>query len=112
MNVFASFAQWRQTDWEHRQTIEQVATERAIVHGFLQIDVRSSDDPHVGFEKFITANPGELAILKYAQQTHLRSQSHLANFVQEQRAAVRFFEAAFSPCARVSERALLMPEQF
>src|SRR5436305_929838 len=111
MNVFAPFAQRRETNRKDGESIEQVAAKRTVLNGFVQIHVRSRDNPHVGFENFTATNPGELTILKYAQQAHLRRQSHLANFIEEQGAAVRFFEATFSARARVSERALLMPEQ-
>ena len=53
----------------------------------------------------------ELALLQHAQQLHLRLQVDVADFVEEQRAALGQLEAALAALVRVGERALLVAEQ-
>ena len=53
----------------------------------------------------------ELALLQHAQQLHLRLQVDVADFVEEQRAALGQLEAALAPLVRVGEGALLVAEQ-
>jgi hypothetical protein len=50
--------------------------------------------------------------LKDAQQLRLQLQRKFSHFVQEQRAAVRQFEAAYALAQRSGESALLVPQKF
>ena len=51
-------------------------------------------------------------LLEHAQDLGLRVGAHVADFVEEQRAAVRLLEAADALFVGAGERALLVPEQF
>ena len=53
-----------------------------------------------------------LAVLQHAQQTHLQIRRHIADFVQEQRAAFGLLKATLSCGLRAGERAALVAEQF
>src|SRR5690606_1006727 len=57
------------------------------------------------------ADAHELALLEHAQQLRLRSARHLADLVEEERAAVGELEEAFALADRAGERALLVAEQ-
>ncbi|MEJ0042377.1 MAG: hypothetical protein WDM81_09230 [Rhizomicrobium sp.] len=50
--------------------------------------------------------------MQYAQQARLRFQRHVADLVQEQRAAFGLFEAADAAIGRPGKGAALMAEQF
>ena len=58
------------------------------------------------------AEAAEAALLQHAQQLDLRRRRHLADLVEEQRAAVRQLEAALPPIGRAGEGALLVAEDF
>ena len=53
----------------------------------------------------------ERPLLQHAQELRLRGRRHLADFVEEQRAAVRQLERALPPRDGARERALLVAEQ-
>jgi hypothetical protein len=73
--------------------------------------VAGGHDPHVGADRVVAADRHELALLEHAQQPGLRLQRHVADLVQEQRAALGLLEAADPPRRGAGERALLVPEQ-
>jgi hypothetical protein len=50
-------------------------------------------------------------LLQHAQDLGLRVRAHVADFVEEQRAAVSLLEAADALLVRARERALLVTEQ-
>ena len=60
----------------------------------------------------IAADALEAAFLQYPQQLDLHLQRHVADFVQEQRAAFGKLEAAHAGGQRAGEGAFLMAEQF
>ena len=57
------------------------------------------------------ANRPELALLQHPQQLGLQPQRHLADLVEQDRAAVRQLEQALAPGARAGERAALVAEE-
>ena len=52
------------------------------------------DEPHVGFDRLVAADPLEMLLLQDPQDLALHERSHVADFVQEQRAAVALLELA------------------
>ena len=54
----------------------------------------------------------ELVLLQHAQNLGLRARAHVADFIEEQRAAVRLFEAADALLVGAGEGALLVTEEF
>src|ERR1044072_7212319 len=81
-------------DGNDRETVVEVAAERALLGGAREIYVRRGDDAHVRAQDFPAPDARELAVLKHAQQTHLRRQTHLADLVEEERAAVPLFKTS------------------
>src|SRR3546814_8782279 len=72
-------------------------------------DVCSSD--LVGLDRLRAADGHELARLEHAQQPRLRVHGHVADLVEEQRAALRLLETTGRPLLRTGEGAALVPEQ-
>jgi hypothetical protein len=87
----------------HLQAIIQVAAERARFDRRLQVAIGRRDQAHIDRDGRVAAEPFDLALLQHAQQFHLNQGRDVADFVQEQRAAVRRFELADAVgiCARV-----------
>ena len=110
--ILFAIAQWRQMNVEHVETVEQVLAQMAIGNGLAGVLVRSSDHPHVHRSFRLAAQPAHFMIFQYAQQLRLRGRRHFADFVQQQRAAVRQFEAADSPLGGTGERTPLVAENF
>ena len=60
----------------------------------------------------MSAEPFDLALLQETQQARLAFERQVADFIEEQRAAVGRFHAADLALIRAGERAALVAEQF
>ena len=72
-----------------------------------------ADQADVDLDRGLTAERDHLALLQHAQQPRLQVERHVADLVEEQRAAVRLQDlAARALAAGAGEGARLVPEQF
>ena len=69
------------------------------------------DDPDVGADRRAAADRRVFALLQDAQKAGLRLHRHIADLVEEERAAFRLLETALRAGLRAGESALLVPEQ-
>ena len=111
-NVFDTLAQRGHLDREYIQTVIQVFTERTDLDHVLEILVRRCNDSHIDALGFVAADPLEGALLQHTQQLNLHRQRHVADFVEEQGAAIGQLKAPGTTGDRPGKRALLMTEQF
>ena len=74
--------------------------------------LRGGDDAHVGLDRGAAADRGVFALLQHPQQAGLRLHRHVADFVEEQRAALGLLEAARGAGVGAGECAALVAEQF
>ena len=70
------------------------------------------DNTHVHLHRRITAHAVKLPVGQHAQQTGLNVQRHIADLIQEQRAAVSLFEAPLANGICAGKRPFFVPEQF
>ena len=110
-DIFKSFTQRRQADRHNIQAIEQVFAEQPLADLVAQIAVRCSHDSHIGLDGLAPTHRGELTFLQNAQQAGLRFWRHIADFIQEQRAAGGLFKPANAAIERTSECAAFMAEK-
>ena len=101
----------RQADRHDVQAVEQILAELALADRLAQVAMGGGDDAHIGLDGHPAAHGGELALLQHAQQPGLGIQRHVADLVQEQRAAGGLLEAADPAGHRPGEGALLVAEQ-
>ena len=73
--------------------------------------MRRGDDAHVAVARDVAADALVHALLQDAQQLHLHRQAHVADLVEEQRAALGDFETALAGGDGAGEGALLVAEQ-
>ena len=109
--IVAPFAQRRQSDREDAEPVEQVGTELALAGPAFQVAVGGRDQPHVGPDRFAAADALEGLVLQHAQQLGLHRQRHVADLVEEQRAAAALLELADPAAVGAGEGALLVAEQ-
>src|SRR5436190_2051102 len=83
----------------------------ASAEGSAQIAMGRGDDADIGADRLPAANGGELALLQYAQQAGLRLGRHIADLVEEQRAAGGLLEASLVARGGASEGAAFMAEE-
>jgi hypothetical protein len=110
-HVLAPVAQRRDAHRDHAQPVEQVLAERARRRLGREVAVGGGDDAHVHLDGLRAAHPLELLLLQHAQELGLQVEPHLADLVEQQRAAVRALEGALHALHRAGEAPLLVPEQ-
>ena len=111
-NVLAPLAQRRQRGAGTRAGGSRgPARKRALLDFLLEDAVRGADDAHVDLLRRRRADGANLALLQDAQQLGLQGERHLADLVEEQRAAVGDLEEALLVVVGAGERALLVAEQ-
>jgi hypothetical protein len=110
-DVLRALAQRRQLDRDDVQAIEQVLAEPSLLHQLLQRHVRRGDDARVDDVHLVVAEPSHLAALEEAQQLDLRRQRHVADLVEEQRAALGLLDQAATRLRRAREGAAHVSEQ-
>ena len=65
-----------------------------LLDALFEILVRRCDHAHIDAHRHLAADAIELAFGQHAQQSRLQLRRHVADFVEEQRAAVGLLEAA------------------
>ena len=109
--IIEPLAQRRHLQREYVQPVVQILAEAARDNGRIQVAMGRGDDAHVAADGFIAADPLEAALLQHAQQFHLHLQRHVADLVQEQRAALGKLEAAEPRRQGAGEGAFFVAEQ-
>jgi hypothetical protein len=110
-NFVGAFAQWRDVRLDHLQTVVEVFTEFAAHHHLLEVAVGRGDHAHIDVDLLVASKLGELGVLEHVKQLCLQCRFHLADLVEEDRAAVRLLEFADAGRGRAGERAFLVAEQ-
>ena len=110
-NVLGALAQARQAQADDVEAMVEVLAERALAHALLEVLVRGGDHPHVDLHLLVAADAIEAAVRQHAQQPRLQLRRHVADLVEEQRAALGLLEAAAALLLRAGERAALVAEQ-
>ena len=111
-DVLAPLAQRRQAQADDVEAMEQVLAERALActrsSRFWWVAAMTRT---LAFDRLVAADAVELAVGQHAQQPRLQVERHVADLVEEQRAAVGLLEAAAAHRLRAGEGAALVAEQ-
>ncbi len=110
-DVARPLAQRRDAQADHVEAEVQVLAEAAGGDLCRQVAVRGGEDAHVDAHRAAAAEAVDLALLDGAQQLGLQAGVHLADLVEQQRAAVGRLELAEAAGDGAAERALLVAEQ-
>jgi hypothetical protein len=78
----------------------------------VEILMGRGDDTHIGCQRRMSAHPVKLAIRQNAQESRLCFRRHVADFIEEQCAAVCLLKAADAQLRGSRECAFLVAEQF
>ena len=106
-----ALAQRRHLDGDHGEAVEEVLAEAALGDLLLQVLVRGGEHADVDAERLLAAHALERLLLQHAQHLGLRLQAHVADLVEEDRAAVGQLELAAAPRHRAGEGAALVAEE-
>ncbi len=111
-DVLAALAQRRHRQVNDVQAVEQILAERPFRDHVAQVAVGRGDDADVdAAHRSIGADLLQLAGLHEPQQQALHAERHLADFVEEDAAAVGHFELALLVAIGAREASLDVPEQ-
>src|ERR1043165_942270 len=110
-DVAGALAQRRQVDLDAADSIVEVFAETPLLDGRLELAIRGRDDADVGRAVDGVADAAKLAVLEKAKELCLRGQRHLADFVQEERAAVGRLDEARAVAVGAGERAAHAAEE-
>ena len=89
-----ALAQRRHIQRQDIQPVIQILAETALGDRLAQSHIGRRNDPHIDADRLTAADPHDLALLQEAQQMALQIHRHVADLVQEQRAAVGVFDLA------------------
>ena len=64
------------------------------MHFFIEIAVRRGNHPHIDMDRFGTADATDFTFLQHPQKLRLHLGVYVANLVEKQRSALRFFKIA------------------
>src|SRR5437867_5907800 len=91
-NIFAAFGERGHFEWKDIQAVKQILPESSFLDLLAQIAVRGGNDPHIHLDDSLSTEPLDLSLLNHAQKIRLHGERKLADFVQEDRAAIPFLE--------------------
>ncbi len=106
-NIFFVRPQRRQVNGHDAEPVEQILAELPRANLRLQLAVRRADHPHIHSDRLRPAEPFDRAIFQHAQHFGLRHWIHVANFIEENRAARGQFEFPFFLLRCASKRTAL-----
>src|SRR5581483_261893 len=111
-NILGALAQGRQQNRNHVDPVVEIGAELAVGDRFLEVAICRAYQPHVNPNRPHAADSFELALLERAQELGLKRGRRVADFIEEERAAMSLFETALMFAHRPGERAFLVSEQF
>ena len=110
-NVIGPLAQRRIENRKDVEAIVEIAAELLVGDHLREIAVGCRDEPDVDADGAGAAQPLELLLLQHTQELRLQLERDVADFVEEQRAAVRQLEPADLLRDGARERAFLVSEE-
>src|SRR3989442_4564465 len=110
-DVLATLAQGRAEDRHDVEPEEQVLAEGAGADTLAEILVGRGDDAGVHTDRLRHTDRLDLAVLQHAQDLRLRARAHVADLVQEDRAAIGLNELADLASRGAGECPFFVPEQ-
>ena len=111
-DVRTAFGKRRHMDADDIQTVIEVFAEGAVGDEGAQVAVSGGDDADVHLDAHSTPDPVELPLGQHPQQPGLGFRRHVADLVEEKRAAVGLFETTDALILGAGERAPFVAEQF
>src|ERR1700722_19708949 len=109
-NILAPLAQWWNLDPNYIETVQEILAKVAGLDAQLEILMSRGDDANVDLHRGLSADTVELAFGQHTQQACLQRRRHIADFVEEQRAAIRLFESSPTQCIGTGEGAFFVSE--
>src|SRR6185436_17195266 len=94
-NVLPSFTQGRQPELYHVEPMKQVLAKLVLADGLDDVPIGCRQQPDIYFQFLRAAHSRKSAVFQKAQQLGLKRPAHVCYFIQKNRAAVCFLDAAW-----------------
>ena len=111
-DIFAPLPQRRQIDLHDCDAIKQILAEFRGLHRFFKIHIGRGDQTHIGAPGLRIADALIFPVLNESQELGLQFQRQIANFIEEERAAVAGEDAAGVVADGSGEGAAGVAEEF
>src|SRR5262249_4044848 len=110
-DVLAPFTERRELQIDHRQSVEQNLPELARFPLQLEVLFCCRGPAPVAPQNFAATDPLQRTLLQESEQLDLEGGAHLADFVEEERAAIGELELPLALGVSAGVGALLVPEE-
>ena len=110
-DVLGALAQRRHAQRDRVDAEVEILSQAPLAKRRVEIDVRGADQTKVDVDDPVAPDRPVLALLQHPQQLRLEVRRHLADFVEQQRAALGHLEESLLVHRRAGERAFLVAEQ-
>src|SRR6185436_9612144 len=103
-DVFAAFAERRDPDGEHADTVEQILPEFSARHHLRDIPIRCSDDSELDGYLALAAHSAKAHRIEELEELRLRALRKLRDLVEKQRSPICQFDEAATSRTGIRER--------
>src|SRR5690242_1110925 len=110
--VVQPLAERRQNEGKDVNAMKEVATEGILLDEIFQIAMSGDEDADIHLRGLIASDALDLSFFEGAKQLGLHGKRHIADFVEEEGAAIGLLEFADMTGAGSGERAFLVAEEF
>src|SRR5579871_5317186 len=110
-NVLFALTKWRNVEGDYIEPVKEIFPEVAFHDLLFQVFVGRRNNARVDGNGLLFAHRRKAALVERAQNLRLRLQTHVADFVKEEGAAVGLLKLAFLVGAGAGEGAHAMPEE-
>src|SRR5262245_9527552 len=93
-DVFLAIAQGRNKKGNYVEAIEEILAEAAVGNLLLEILVGGGDDADIHADRLIGTDGFEALLFEHPENFGLRAEAHVADLVEEERAAISLLELA------------------
>ena len=111
-HILQAVAQRRKWNWHNVQAEEEVFAKLALLHPVGKVAISGGDHTNIDLLGDVSADTFKGAFLKHTQKFRLNAEINFADFIQQKRAAIREFKAAFAEFVSAGESAFLVTEEF
>jgi hypothetical protein len=109
--IFRPFTQGRQEQRENVDAVKEVGAKFVFLDEVFEIAVSRDDNTDIDFDGLVAANALDFSFFQDAEQLGLHCKGHVADFVEEKRAALGLFEFADVAAGRAGEGTFFVAEK-
>ncbi len=111
-DIFLALAERGKEDGDDGEAVKEVLAELRRADGAFEVAIGSGDDADIGLDIANTAEAPDDLVIEDAEELGLEKRGQLANFIEEEGAAVGDFKETAFEAAGIGEGAFFVAEEF